>query len=133
MVDGQTGREIKVAARRGRWAYLAAGHTFVALGVIGAFLPIMPTTVFLIMAASCYARASPALHHKLLAHRTFGPVIRDWQEHRRISTRAKVVAITMIVVTVVGTALLMPSPWIKVFHLGLGVALVVFILRIKGR
>jgi len=69
----------------------------VALGVVGAFLPVMPTVVFMIIAAWCYARGNPALKRKLLAHPTFGPPVRDWEEHRAISLRGKVLGIAMIV------------------------------------
>jgi len=65
--------------------------------VVGAFLPVMPTVVFMIIAAWCYARGNPALKRKLLAHPTFGPPVRDWEEHRAISLRGKVLGIAMIV------------------------------------
>ena len=68
-----------------------------ALGVVGAFLPLMPTVVFMIVAAWCYARGNPAIKRKLLAHPTFGPPVRDWEEHRAISLRGKVLGIAMIV------------------------------------
>ena len=65
--------------------------------MVGAFLPVMPTVVFMIIAAWCYARGNPALKRKLLAHPTFGPPVRDWEEHRAISLRGKVLGIAMIV------------------------------------
>lgn len=129
------GRErVGIEASRGsRWVLLAAGHTFVALGVIGAFLPIMPTTVFLILAASCYGKASPALHRKLLAHRTFGPVVRDWEEHRAMSVKAKAVAIVMIVAAFAGSYFAIPLTWIRIIHVVTGLALITFILRVRTR
>ena len=65
--------------------------------MVGAFLPVMPTVVFMIIAAWCYARGNPALKRKLLAHPTFGPPVRGWEEHRAISLRGKVLGIAMIV------------------------------------
>lgn len=132
MTDIGTREQIGLS-RGSRWAYLAAGHTFVALGIIGAFLPVMPTTVFLILAASCYGKASPALHRKLLAHRTFGPMIRDWQEHRAMTLRSKVVAITMLVVAFGASVAVIPVPWVRVLHVAIGAAIVLFILRVRTR
>lgn len=120
-------------SRSRRWAFLAAGHFFVALGVVGAFLPIMPTTVFLILAASCYARGSARLHQKLRSHPTFGPVVRDWEEHRAMSRRAKTIAISMIVGSFGFALFFIPLAWIRVLHVAIGAAVVALILRIRTR
>ena len=55
------------------------GMAFVALGFAGVFLPLLPTTPFLLLAAACFARSSPAFHDWLLSHRLLGPYIRDWE------------------------------------------------------
>jgi len=73
--------------------YLAFGMICVALGAIGAALPIMPTVPFLLLAAFCFARSNPALEQRILDHPTWGPQVKDWQERRAISRRAKVMAI----------------------------------------
>ncbi|WP_404333603.1 YbaN family protein [Sphingomonas sp. MMS12-HWE2-04] len=77
-------------ASRALW--LALGWFFVLLGFIGALLPLMPTTIFLILAAGCFARSSPRLEAWLLDHRRFGPSLRAWREHRAIPPRAKLLA-----------------------------------------
>ena len=126
--------QVALASSRGaRWAYLAAGHSFVALGIIGAFLPVMPTTVFLILAASCYARASTRFYHQLVSHPTFGPIVLDWREHRSMKARTKGMAVVMILVTFAITLWLSPITWVRILHIGIGAALVAFILRIKTR
>lgn len=63
------------------------------LGVIGAFLPILPTTPFMILAAGCFARSSPRLEAWLLSHPVFGPMLRDWRERGAIPQRAKMAAV----------------------------------------
>jgi len=75
-----------------RGLFLVLGLVFVALGIIGAFLPVMPTTVFLILAAGCFARSSPRLEAWLLNHPKFGPTLRAWREHGAIPPRAKLYA-----------------------------------------
>lgn len=72
--------------------YFLAGLLMLTLGIIGAFLPIMPTTIFLILAAWFFARSSPRLEAWLLNHPRFGPTLRNWREHGAISRRAKTMA-----------------------------------------
>jgi hypothetical protein len=75
-----------------RPAFFAAGGILVAIGFVGAFLPLLPTTPFLILAAGCFARSSPRLERWLLNHRQFGPTLRAWREHGAIPLKAKVFA-----------------------------------------
>ena len=72
--------------------YLIFGFLMLALGVIGAFLPVMPTTIFLILAAWCFARSSPRLETWLMQHPVFGSTLRSWRESGAISRRVKVIA-----------------------------------------
>lgn len=75
-----------------RWFWLMLGLVCIALGFIGAVTPLMPTTVFLIMAAACFARSSPRLEAWLLDHPRFGPVLRAWRQDRAIPRKAKLMA-----------------------------------------
>jgi hypothetical protein len=69
--------------------WICLGALSVALGVIGAALPLLPTVPFLLLAAFSFARSSPALHRWLLAHPRLGPPIRDWQTTGAIRRRVK--------------------------------------------
>ena len=75
-----------------RFAYLVAGFVLLALGIIGAFLPVMPTTIFIILAAGCFARSSERLEGWLLSHPRFGPTIKAWRAEGAISRRGKTLA-----------------------------------------
>lgn len=75
-----------------RHAYLLLGWLALAFALIGALLPLLPTTVFLIIAAACFGRASPRLQARLLAHPRFGPLLQDWQREGAIGARAKLMA-----------------------------------------
>jgi hypothetical protein len=88
-----------------RVAMLAAGFLLVGLAALGVFLPLLPTTPFLLVAAACFARSSPRFYRALLGNRVFGPLIRDWREHRAVPRRAKLMAITAIVL-VLGTSVI---------------------------
>jgi uncharacterized membrane protein YbaN (DUF454 family) len=80
----------------GSWLLLGTGWLSLALGVIGIFLPLLPTVPFLLLASACFARSSPRFHSWLLNHPTLGPPIVDWQQHRRIRPRAKIMALSMM-------------------------------------
>ena len=79
-----------------RWLLIALGSAFVALAALGAVLPVLPTTPFLLVAAACFARSSPRFYEWLLANRAFGPLIRNWRATRSIPRRAKATAIAAI-------------------------------------
>lgn len=76
-----------------RGVFLVFGISFVVLGFVGAFLPVLPTTPFLILAAACFARSSPRLENWLLQHPQLGPLLRNWRERGAIPVKAKLMAL----------------------------------------
>lgn len=85
-----------------RWLLLLAGMLAMLLGIVGIFLPIMPTVPFVILAAACWGRGSPRFREWLLNHRYFGQMIRDWEEKRAIPRRAKYMAWGMMTISCTG-------------------------------
>ena len=77
-----------------------AGSVSLLLGLIGVLLPGLPTTPFVLLAAACYAKASPRLHAALLQHRLTGPLLRDWEKHRSLTRRTKTIAVVSMLVMV---------------------------------
>ena len=88
----------------GRYVYLTLGLFFVGLGFLGVFLPILPTTPFLLVASYFFARSSQKLFLWLRRSRLFGPLIKDWQRHKGIRLRYKIRAV-VVLVSVVGITL----------------------------
>ena len=76
--------------------WMIFGHVFLTLGVIGIFLPILPTTPFLLLTVACYSRGSQRLEAWMLNHQKFGPSLREWRSYRVIRIRAKVAATAAI-------------------------------------
>jgi len=88
-----------------RIVYLALAAFFFGLAVLGAVLPLLPTTPFLLLTSFLLVRSSPALNEKLLRSRTFGPLIEDWQRHRAIRPRVKAVSIAVSLTAVILSAI----------------------------
>ena len=91
------------------WA--SAGALALAAGLVGIFLPVLPTTPFVLLAAFCFSRGSARVEAWLLAHRRFGPLIAGWRRHRAIPLRVKQLAwVTMAAGSLVA-ALVLPPRW----------------------
>lgn len=77
--------------------WLLAGWIFFTIGIVGIYLPVLPTTPFLILTSYCFSKGSNRLHRWILSLPAVGPVISDWEEHGTIRLRAKTFATTIIV------------------------------------
>ena len=91
--------------------FLAAGWAFVALAVMGVFLPVLPTTPFVLLASSCFVKSSPRARRWLSESRWFGPLLRDWNEHRAVRRPVKILAV-VVVSAVIGLSLLRDLHWV---------------------
>ena len=111
-----------------RTLWFVLGCLALALGVVGLFLPIMPTAPFIILAALAFSRSSERLHARLLAHPQFGPIILNWQDYGAIAPWAKALSVGMMSVSVVIGWLMGLSPLLVGVHLAIVAAVAVFIL-----
>jgi uncharacterized membrane protein YbaN (DUF454 family) len=88
--------------------YFVAGLILVPVGIAGYFLPVMPGTIWLILAAACFARSSPQFEAWLVNHPKFGPSVVAWRRYGAIPRRIKVIAIAMMAVSFVVVAVSHP-------------------------
>ena len=117
-----------------RALFLVAGIASLALGIAGIFLPVLPTTPLVILAAGCFARSYRPFHEWLLAHRSFGPMLREWHEHRAIPYRTKLTAIAMMAAAMTGSIVFFVEPlWLEVLLAAFGVGLAVWMYRLPSR
>ncbi|WP_444995659.1 YbaN family protein [Aliikangiella sp. IMCC44359] len=98
-----------------KYLLILLGIFFVMLGFVGIFLPGLPTTIFLIAAAACFAKSSPCLHAWLLSHRWFGPIIYHWNSTRSIPRKAKILALSMMALACIYTGVIIDSLMLKLF------------------
>ncbi|BEH11078.1 MULTISPECIES: YbaN family protein [Geobacter] len=114
-----------------KWLFLTVGVIATGLGVIGIFLPLVPTTPFLLLAAACFARSSDRFHRWLVEHAHLGPMVRGYLEGTGIPRRAKTVAIAMVWLTVPSSAfLLVPMPWVRVLLLAIATGVTIYLVRL---
>lgn len=97
------------AWRHGLWVVL--GWCCVGLGAIGAVLPVLPTTPFLLVALWAFSHSSPRFHTWLLRHRWLGRYIQDWERHRVIPRRAKIIALSTMVLSLAWAISISTAPW----------------------
>ena len=83
-----------------RWILIVSGTIFVGLGIIGIFLPILPTTPFLLLAAACYARSSKKFYYWLITNKWFGAYIKNYQEGKGIPLKVKIFTISLLWITI---------------------------------
>lgn len=112
-----------------RFLLIFVGTVCVALGIIGIFIPGLPTTPFLLAAAACYAKASERFYNWLMNNRYFGSFIRDWRIHKAIPLRAKIIAISTIVVTMALSAFFLPVLGVRIGMAIIGIAVIAYLLR----
>lgn len=115
-------------------AFLGLGFAFVALGVAGIFLPLLPTTPFMLLAAACFARSSERFHAWLLGHPLLGATVREWEEHRSIRRRTKWIAIATMAGTLAVSVVFFVPYWPIQLALALfGLALAIHLYRMPSR
>lgn len=116
-----------------RWLLLICGWICVVLGVVGAFLPVMPTTPFLLLAAACFVRSSKRFYIWLVTHRWLGPLIRDYLDGGGIPLKAKVYAIGSMWIGGGISCWLVPNTYARLFVL-INISLIsLYILKQKTR
>jgi uncharacterized protein len=106
------------------------GWLAVALGTLGVFLPLLPTTPFILLAAWCFSRSSPRFHAWLLYRSWFGPYLRHWQQHKAMPPGAKPRAIIMILLTFALSLWLVKMFWVRILLLVILFCLLIFMWRI---
>jgi uncharacterized membrane protein YbaN (DUF454 family) len=112
--------------------YRSLGFVFVALGFIGVFLPLIPTTPFLLLAAGCFSKSSERCYQWLISNRLFGPIIKNWKQTKSVSLQTKFVAISsLIVFGGYSTFIAIDNMYLRLIGVAVMITGLVVILRLK--
>ncbi len=114
-----------------RYSLITLGWLSVVLGVIGIFLPLLPTTPFLLLAAACFARSSERFYRWLVSHPQLGPWIVDYLDGKGIPLRGKVYAISLMWASIGLSCYLVPLLWARLFMLTSAILVTLYILRLN--
>ena len=131
---GSPSRAPRVATSRvARYSYIGAGSALVGVGVLGIFLPLLPTTIFFILAAACYSRSSPGAYRWLTTNRYFGSYLKNYQEHRGATVQTKIVSLVALWLGIGGADYFLTLPvWVEVLLLLLvAVGVSIHLLKLK--
>ena len=103
----------------------------VILAILGIFLPLLPTTPFLLLASACYARSSTRMHQWLLQNRLFGEALRNYENNKAIPLRAKIIALLMLWSSISYSIWTVKQPALKGMLVLIALGVTVFLLRMK--
>lgn len=117
-----------------RYFYLISGFLLVAIGVIGIFLPVLPTTIFLILASACFVKSSPKANEWLRNHRVLGIYIKNYQDKTGLTIKAKIFNIAFLWIMILLSAFYLTDEfYIKVILLLIAVGVTIHLLMIKTK
>jgi uncharacterized membrane protein YbaN (DUF454 family) len=118
--------------REMNYIFIALGSISLALGIAGIFLPVLPTTPFLLLAASLYLKGSRTLYDRLMAHEHLGTYIRNFQENKAIPLRVKITSVAMIWATLLYCAFFVARTWwMSLIFISIATGVTIHILRFK--
>jgi uncharacterized membrane protein YbaN (DUF454 family) len=116
-----------------RWLFLCLGLAALTLAVLGVFLPVLPTTPLVLLAAAFFARGSTRLHRYLLHHKVFGPIIQDWEEHRSMPPGVKPWALVVLTLSFAGSIYAVDAMPLRLALAASGLILALFLWRVPVR
>ncbi len=115
-----------------KWTLISLGSFFVGVATVGIFVPLLPTTPFLLLAAACYLRSSHRLYRWLLNNRFWGKYLKDYVEKRAVPLQVKLVSILLLWLTILYSVIFVTDLlWLRILLLAIaaGVSVHIFLLR----
>jgi len=115
-----------------KFIFVIIGVLSVGLAIIGIFLPLLPTTPLLLLAAACFMRSSDRLYNWLITHKWLGPYIRNYREHKAITRKAKIATLALLWGTIGYTAFGVISEWfLRILLLLVAIGVTAHLLSMK--
>ena len=117
-----------------RYLYFISGILLVAIGVIGIFLPILPTTIFLILASACFIKSSPKANEWLRNHKILGMYIKNYQDGSSLTVKSTIFNITFLWIMISASAIFFTELWyIRLLLFAIAVGVTIHLLMIKTK
>jgi len=110
---------------------LSLGFLFLGLGILGMFLPILPTTPFLLLASAMFLRSSEKWSNWLLNHKTFGKPIRNYMEHKAVSKKSRIFALVLLWPTILVSASMVDKIWLKIMLIVIALGVTIHLMSLK--
>ena len=126
--------QVKSISPLTKYLYLASGFILVIIGVVGIFLPILPTTIFLILASACFIRSSPKANEWLRNHKILGMYIKNYQDKSGLTLKSKIINIILLWLMISVSAFLFTELWyirLLLFLIAVGVTIHLLIVKTK--
>ena len=115
-----------------KYLFAFIGTVSLALGIMGVFLPVLPTTPFLLLSAAMYMRSSHRLYEWLMSHKHLGAYIKNFREHKALPLRVKMVSVTMVWVTLLYCAFFVAKElWMSLLFIAIALGVTIHILSYK--
>jgi len=122
------------AMRLKKYIYITLGFFFVGLGVLGIFVPLLPTTVFLLIAAYLFAKSSDKYYNWLITNKYFGKFIRDYREGKGVPLKVKTISLTALWVTILFSVFFVVKVlWLKLLLIAIAIGVSWHLLSLKTR
>jgi len=122
----------KISNRLIRWVLIIAGTFFVGLGVLGIFLPLLPTTPFLLLAAACYVRSSKRFYNWILNNKWFGNYVKNYQEKKGVPLKVKILSVSLLWITIIFSAVfIVHILFVRIILILIAIGVTIHILSIR--
>ena len=115
-----------------RYLYLIMGFLLVGIGILGIFLPVLPTTIFLILASACFMKSSPKANEWLKNNRWLGPYLKNYTEKTGLTVKSKLVLISILWISITFSALILTDiPAIRILLLLIAIGVTIHLVMVK--
>lgn len=126
--------QVKTLSSAMKYFYLVSGFLLVTIGVIGIFLPVLPTTIFLILASACFIKSSPQANEWLRNHKVLGMYIKNYQDGTGLTIKSKIINITLLWLMISASAFLFTELWyIRLLLFLIAVGVTIHLVLVKTR
>lgn len=126
--------QVKAISPVVKYLYLISGFLLVIIGVIGIFLPVLPTTIFLILASACFIKSSPQANEWLRNHKILGMYIKNYQDKSGLTVKSKAINITLLWLMITFSAFFFTELWyIRLLLFLIAVGVTIHLLMVKTK